>query len=184
MTRDEIRTLLAHAAAPSRDWAPTSIDVDIWLDYLGDLDYPDAHAALREHTRRTHHQPVPADLIAGVKHLRADRLNRQIDPIPAADPDDVPGYLEHLRAGRTSAGSGRHDGQRALPGPAEPPAVDVHRWRQRVQRMLPARQPRPEPASSTHAERMASMDQMLADQARPAPDAGAQADVQAEPVTS
>jgi len=109
MTRDEVRTLLAHAAATTRDWAPTTVDVDVWLALLGHTSYDDALTALHQHAATTHHRPVPADLLAGVRRLRADRLDRVPHAVPAADPDDVPRWLADLRAQRHRAA-----GQRAL----------------------------------------------------------------------
>lgn len=106
MTRDEIRTLLAHAAALTRDWAPTTVDVDVWLELLADLPYDDALTALAEHGKRTHLRPVPADIRAGVKRLRADRLERAPYAVPDADPDDVPAYLDALRSDRHRTADG------------------------------------------------------------------------------
>lgn len=138
MTRDDVRKLLAYAAAGTRDWAPSSVDVDLWTDLLGDLPYDDAHTALRQHAASTHHRPVPADIRAGVKRLRADRLDRTPDAVPDADPDQPVEYVQALRDGRVQIADGRQPRDlRALTGvfPSAPPAD----WRPQ----LPARSSEP-----------------------------------------
>lgn len=125
MTRDETRALLALAAATTRDWAPNSVDTDAWHGLLGDLEFDDCREALLDHCRRSHHRPVPADVRAGVKRVRADRLERAPYVIPAADPDDPQAYLRALRSGtaRTAGGEQPRDlRQLEQVFPAVPPA--------------------------------------------------------------
>lgn len=146
MNRDETRQLLALAAATTRDWTPTSVDVDMWHTLLDDLDFTDALDALKAHARRTHHRPVPADIRAGVKAIRLDRLERAPLAVPAADPDDVDRYLADLRQQRhRSAGTLPAPDQRQLLStfrdiPAASPAAI-----QAARAALPPKQPRPEP---------------------------------------
>lgn len=162
MTRDETRALLALAAATTRDWTPTSIDVDAWHVLLDDLPADDCRQALFAHARQTHHRPVPADLRTGVKRIRADRLARAPYTIPDADPDDVDGYLRALRAGTQRAAGGEQPRDlRALenvfpsvpPGHAPPPRGLVERFRASLPR-------RSRPRDLTHAEAMADLDRM------------------------
>jgi hypothetical protein len=166
MNRDETRTLLAHAAATTRDWAPTSIDVDMWLELLADLPYDDCLDALKTHARSTHLRPVPADIRAGVKRIRADRLERAPLAVPAADPDNVQGYLDDLRAQRHRTASGdRAVDQRAIEGTfrdvptATPAAIEAAKD---TVRRIPRRSRQPD---LSHAEANADIDRMLAEQA-------------------
>jgi hypothetical protein len=174
MTRDEVRTLLAHAAATTRDWAPNSIDVDMWFELLGDLAYDDALHALKDHARGTHLRPVPADIRAGVKRLRADRLERAPYAIPAANPDDPKAYIDDLRHDRNRTASGtRHVDQRALPSTfrdvpkASPAAIEAARDQVRQIR------PTPRPRDLSHAEAIADMDRIRAEQDQAARPVGA-----------
>lgn len=150
MNRDQTRALLALGAATSRDWAPTSTDVDAWAALLDDLDFDDCRNALLAHAKQTHHRPVPADIRAGVKRIRADRLERAPLAVPAADPDDVQAYLDDLRTDR-HRNAGTHPGPqpkhllsafRDVP-PASPAAIDAA---VDLVRQIP-RTPRPAPAA-------------------------------------
>lgn len=108
MNRDETRALLFIAAAmESRGWTPTQIDVDAWTLVLADLGhFDDARDAIIAHYRQSPHRVTPAEVIAGVKRLRADRLSRIPDPAPDADPDDPLAYRRALREGRTRVADG------------------------------------------------------------------------------
>jgi hypothetical protein len=134
VTRDEVRALLAYAAASTRDWSPTTVDVDVWADLLGDLTYDDARQALRAHAASSPFRPAPADLRAGVKRIRTDRLDRHPDAVPDANPDDTAAYQRALREGRLRIADGLDPrDMRAIGGTfASPPPAD---WRPQ----LPAR---------------------------------------------
>lgn len=80
---------------------------EAWYLLLGDLDYPEAVAAAAA-VGRTARFITPADIRAQIQATRT-RAARTRDSVatalavPDADPNDVPGYLAALRAGRLLA---------------------------------------------------------------------------------
>lgn len=141
MNRDETRALLFLAAAmESRGWAPTHIDVDAWTLVLADLrHFDDARDAIVQHYRQSPHRVTPAEVLAGVKRIRTDRLARTPDAVPDADPDQPAAYVQALRDGRVRIASGLNP--RNVPALVAgtfptPPPTD---WRPQ----LPARQTSP-----------------------------------------
>jgi hypothetical protein len=49
----------------------------------------------------------PGDILAAYVPYRRELMNRHTDPIPKADPDDVPAYLAELRATRHAVATGQ-----------------------------------------------------------------------------
>lgn len=78
MTRDEIRALLALAAAmESRGWAPTGIDVDAWTLVLADVtDFDDARDAIVNHYRESRYRITPAEVRTGAHAIARARIGR------------------------------------------------------------------------------------------------------------
>lgn len=115
--------------------------VAAWQPLLAITDFDDACDAVREHYARTSEWVMPADVLAGVKRIRADRLDRVPLAVPAADPDDVPAYLADLRAQRHRDAGQRVLDHRALVGvfrdvpSVSPSAIEAARA------ALPVRQP-------------------------------------------
>jgi hypothetical protein len=101
MRRSEISLLLGVMAAYDRRTTGET-DVAAWLDVIGDLDFADAVQAVKDHYRESSAWVMPADVRHRVKKIREERLAAVGDDaaVPDADPDDVPAYLEALRAGR------------------------------------------------------------------------------------
>lgn len=77
-----------------------------WAEALGPVDKADALQAVADHYATQTRRVMPADVLAGVKRIRTERVTRDPEPVPDADPDDVPAYLAALRAGRARAGGG------------------------------------------------------------------------------
>lgn len=82
------------------------VDAAAWRQALGDLPLDDCRAAVTAHYAERTEWVMPAHVRAGVKRMRADRLERAPLAIPDADPDDVPAYLAAVRSGRHRDASG------------------------------------------------------------------------------
>lgn len=72
---------------------------DLWEKALEHLSYADAEAAVIRLGRRLRFIG-PADICTEVGAIRKERLDRGIDPVPDADPDDPAAYIRAIRAGR------------------------------------------------------------------------------------
>lgn len=107
--------------------------VAAWQPLLAITAFDDACDAVREHYARTSDWIMPADVLAGVKRIRADRLDRAPLAVPAADPDDVPAYLADLRAQRHRDAGALVLDQRQLAGvfrdrpPVDPAHIEAAR---------------------------------------------------------
>jgi hypothetical protein len=77
-----------------------------WARAIGDLNLTDAKQAIIDHYGTSTDWLMPGHVRAGVNRIRANRLNRDFDAIPNANPDDVPAYLEALRQDRTRVADG------------------------------------------------------------------------------
>lgn len=77
-----------------------------WHSLIGHLDFDDACEAVRRYFTCSREWLMPTDIIAGVKRIRADRLERTPDAVPDADPDDPAAYQQALREGRTRTADG------------------------------------------------------------------------------
>lgn len=105
MNRSETALALTLAAAFDRRTIGET-DVEAWHAVLADLHLDDVKAAITGHYATRRDWVMPADIRERVKALRASRLAAHAEAPPAADPDDVPAYLEALRAGRRAVADG------------------------------------------------------------------------------
>jgi hypothetical protein len=128
VTRSEIARLLAVIAAFDRRTVGDA-DVLAWHDVLGDLDFTDADTAAKAHYRDSREFLMPADVRHRVMRLREQRLSTGGDSavVPDADPDDVPAWLEALRAGRMRRAS---PPQHVAARRRDVPALTAHTFRQ------------------------------------------------------
>lgn len=99
MNRAETALALTLAAAFDRRTTGEA-DVEAWHLVLADLAFDDVKRAIAEHYATRREWLMPADIRDRAKTYRRDRLHAVPDPIPDADPDDVPAYLAALREGR------------------------------------------------------------------------------------
>jgi hypothetical protein len=99
VSRGDAARLLALAAAFDRRTVGEE-DAVAWADVLADLDAEDCAKAIRDHYRDQTAWIMPAHIRTAVRRARAERITRDPEPVPDADPDDVPAYLAALRAGR------------------------------------------------------------------------------------
>lgn len=81
MRPDQIATLLAYIS--SIDGRHTStLMAEAWSDLVGDLDFEDAKAAVRDHYRASTDWLKPAHILTGVRQIRKKRiqdLERHLD---------------------------------------------------------------------------------------------------------
>lgn len=110
MNKSEVAQLLTLIATFDRRTVGQT-DVEAWYLLLANTAYDDAQQAALNHIAAEHRWLTPADILRGVKTIRADRAADLVGPgqpaeIPDADPDDVPAYLAALREQRHRAGSG------------------------------------------------------------------------------
>lgn len=111
MNRAETAILLALCTSFDRRTVGEA-DVRAWHAVLGDVDHKQAEAAVFAHYAESRDWIMPADIR---QHVRTTRRAAAADiqgpglpaEIPDADPDDVPAYLEALRAQRTRAAIGQ-----------------------------------------------------------------------------
>ena len=71
-------------------------DALAWGKVLGELNTDDAFQAVADHYTRETRRLMPADVINGVRRIRAARLERDPEPPPDADPDDPRAYQRAL----------------------------------------------------------------------------------------
>lgn len=109
MTPTETTLLCRYVKACCPQQAVDDFTPDAWHDLLGDLPLDDCRAAVVAVARR---QPfvAPAEIREEVRRIRSERIGPDgpgmSEPVPAADPDDVAGYLAALREQRARAGDG------------------------------------------------------------------------------
>lgn len=108
MNRNEVLALgrWVQAACPQQKWDKHTPDV--WTEMLADYPADDCMTAVKSLVTKQTWISL-ADLINEVKRHRAKRfdgVNEDIFGSTAADPDDVPGYLEAVRAERKAIGDG------------------------------------------------------------------------------
>ena len=139
MTRDEMAALLGLMAA--RDGrAVGRIEVEAWFEDAGHWDFATARAAVARHYQRSRDFLRPADMLAAIREIRDDRLDRTEMPVPNASPDDPAGYAVEYRALRLAIADGTLAGDRleayrrgeisltgrpVLTGPMSPPNPDT-----------------------------------------------------------
>lgn len=119
MNRTETAQLLTLCAAYDSRTIGES-DVMAWADVLSWVPYPDAEASVKDHYGRETRRVMPADVIAGVRRIRRDRVEGADASFTFdGDPDDVQGYQRALLAHRKAIGDG------AAPPPLPPLTVSV-----------------------------------------------------------
>lgn len=82
-------------------------DAESWRRTMHGLTLEDCKQAIVEHYTTSTDWCMPGHVRAGVKRIRADRIERApYDAIPDADPDDPIAYQRALRAGLTRTADG------------------------------------------------------------------------------
>jgi hypothetical protein len=89
----------------------------LWAVTLADVDPGFAIDAVAQHYSQSPYLVKPSDIAAQWRTHVRNRAERYVDPLPAADPDDVAAYNAELLAGRRS---GAHSTPRAALGPGMP----------------------------------------------------------------
>jgi hypothetical protein len=81
---------------------------DMWHQLLDDIDFKDAQAAVVAVVKRKDFVS-PADIRGEVRRIRTERVSREWDFVPDADPDNPREFIAALRAGvaRIADGSER-----------------------------------------------------------------------------
>lgn len=105
MNIPEVSALLAMLAAHDRRTVG-DLDVEIWHDALHDMPFDDSRDAVRWLIRNSGEWITPYLVRQGVKRIRADRLERAVDQVPDADPDDPSDYARALRENRMRTADG------------------------------------------------------------------------------
>lgn len=115
MNKSQVSALLTLAAAYDRRTIGEA-DVEAWHDALGDLSYDDAQAVIKGHYRVSNDWLMPSTIRAGVRKIRADRLDRAgpLAPPPDLTPVET---IEWLRRTRRAIADGTHT----------PPALEAKR---------------------------------------------------------
>jgi HD-like signal output (HDOD) protein len=100
--QSEVARLLAYVSAFDRRNVHQADEL-AWLDVLDDLPYDEAKEAVRQWYSTNREWIMPGDIRSLVKAMHtsklSDRTLNEALTVPAADPDDVPGYIAALRAG-------------------------------------------------------------------------------------
>lgn len=81
-------------------------DAASWVRAIGELNLDDAKQAVIDHYATSTDWLMPGHVRAGVNRIRANRLDRSIDAVPDADPDDPIAYQQALREGRSRTADG------------------------------------------------------------------------------
>lgn len=117
MNRAETAQLLTLCAAYDNRTLGDA-DVLAWAQVLGDLPYTDAQNAVTAHYATETRRIMPADVRAGVRRIRRDRLDHaDATFVPSPHAIDNPRrYAEELRDHRRAIGDG-------TPPPAQPALV-------------------------------------------------------------
>lgn len=144
-------------------------DAGGWRRALTGLDLDDAKQAVVEHYTTSTDWLMPGHVRAGVKRLRANRLERAPYTVPDADPDDPRAFIAALKAGTTLAAGGEQPRDlRQLeqvfpavpPGQGAPPPGIARQ----VRALGPGRRPH-----LTHAQAMADLDRLATATHQPEP---------------
>lgn len=105
----ETAAVLAMISALDGRKAFGEIDAQAWHAVVGDLRFEDCREAVIAHYRDSSHTLMPADLRAGVKKVRKDRIGDKIAPLPPVDPDDVERYAQWQQVWVRAIGDGLTD---------------------------------------------------------------------------
>lgn len=107
MNRAQVAELLAYVAAFDRRTIGDA-DVLAWHEVLGDLDPDDAHTTARAWYTANHGMIAPADIRAGVRSIRVERIQRaQVNPPDGLDPDNPAAYQRWMLAALRATADGR-----------------------------------------------------------------------------
>lgn len=98
MTPEEVFDLLTQKIQPRDGRTVGKVDVAIWYEDIGDLNYADAREAVALHFREADGWLMPKHIHDLVKRIRAARLADSDQVIPAADPDNPKAYIAALRS--------------------------------------------------------------------------------------
>ena len=106
MTPQQIAAaVLAKAGGYDQTMAkPDPVILAAWAESLDGIDRAAAMRAVTAHYSEEHRRIMPSDVLKRVRaesaRQRTADLVMSFNAVPDADPDDVPAYLEALRAGR------------------------------------------------------------------------------------
>lgn len=108
MTPDQIGPFLKQIALTDPRILPNDQDealatIALWAVTLADVDPQFALNAVAQHAAQSPYLIKPSDIAAQWRTHVRDRAARHVDPVPAADPDDVTAYNAELRATRAAA---------------------------------------------------------------------------------
>jgi hypothetical protein len=117
MTRDEVIDVLT-VAANFDNRQPSAAATDAWEVAIGDLDAADAKLAVALYYRENRQWIMPADVRAGVRKMRGERIALAVIPAPPPELcDDPRAYQRALQAGIAQAAEGRAPLAADLPRP-------------------------------------------------------------------
>lgn len=75
-------------------------DVEAWHAVLGGLTFEACRLAVIEHYSESRDRIMPSD-VRGIATRRGETFTPKTPPLPAADPDDVLGWIRALRSGES-----------------------------------------------------------------------------------
>lgn len=111
---DTAKAVLAKASLFDQTFATPDLGIAVaWSEALGDLDKTDAMRAVTEHYASQTRRIMPADVIAGVRRIRRDRIERQAENVDY-DAEDVAGGIDAIRGHRQAIASGQRPVQQLL----------------------------------------------------------------------
>jgi hypothetical protein len=135
-TLDTAKAVLAKASLLDQTFANPDLGIAVaWAEILGDVNRDDALSVVATHYAAETRRILPADVLAGVKRIRNDRLRRYGNSEPEYDGDDVHGGIEAIRDTRRRIANGE-----LLEQPTHgfgPRRDDVARLVQQTARALP-----------------------------------------------
>lgn len=118
MTPEEVFDLLTQKIQPRDGRTVGKVDVAVWFEDIGDLNYADACEAVALHFREADGWLMPKHIHDLVKRIRAGRLADSDQVIPAADPDDPKAYIAALRSNYRDLADGVPPRRAIAAGPA------------------------------------------------------------------
>lgn len=103
---DTAKAVLAKASLFDQTFSTPDLGVAVaWAEALGRTNQADAVRAVTEHYQTQTRRIMPADVIAAVRRIRAERL-RDAPLEPAYDGVDVRGTIAEIKAHRRAVGDG------------------------------------------------------------------------------